>query len=176
MGFLAVAWTFLKAIPWQIYAGAILIAGFYGYGVKQHHAGYAEATAKYEAQIAAERAKYDAEITSLRAKQQAVITKTVIQYRDRVQVVKEKGDEIIKEIPVLVPLDSPLLAGGVRVAHDAAASGVMPDDPQGAAAAASPVETAALVATVAENFTACRESSERLIALQQIVSSLAETK
>ena len=176
MGFLAVAWTFLKAIPWQIYAGAVILASVWFYGERQHHAGYAEASAKYEAQIAAERAKYDDEIASLRAKQQAVITKTVIQYRDRVQVVKEKGDEIIKEIPVLVPLGSPLLAGGVRVAHDAAASGVMPDDPQGAAAAASPVKTAALVATVAENYTACRESSERLIALQQIVSSLAESK
>jgi hypothetical protein len=174
MGFLAVSWAFLKAIPWPIYAAVVIVASVWFYGERQHKAGYAEATAKYEAQIAAERAKYEDELTTLRAKQQEVITKTVIQYRDRVKVVKEKGDAIIQQVTTLVPLGSPLLAGGVRVAHDAAASGVMPGDPAGVAAAAAPVETSALVATVAENYEGCLATREQLIALQQIVSDLAK--
>ncbi len=114
------------------------------------------------------------EVTSIKAKQQEVITKVVTVYRDRIQIVKEKGDEIIKELPVLIPLGSPLLSGGVRVIHDAAALGNLPDDPEGAASAASPVETATLLSTVTENYRTCSVNAEQLIALQTIVKSLEQ--
>lgn len=167
-------WAFAKLIPWQLYALAVLVFAFYGYGLYEHHQGVTETEAKYEAQIAKEKVSYAKQVAAIQAKQQEVITKTVIEYRDRIKVVKEKGDAIVKEIPVLVPLDSPLLSGGVRVAHDSAARGDLPDDPLGAAAAANPVTTTTLMATVAENYASCRADQERLRSLQTLVSSLEQ--
>lgn len=174
IAFARTVWGFMKLIPWQIYALVGLVFAFYGYGLYEHHQGAKDTAAKYDKQIAAERAAYEKEVAELRAKQQTAITQTVIEYRDRVKVIKEKGDEIVKKEFVYVPLDSPLLASGVRVFHDSAASGVMPDDPIRAIAASDPVETSALMETVAENYTACRTDQERLASLQKLVSYLGE--
>lgn len=172
--FLKSAWGVLKLIPWQVYAVIAAGIAIYGYGLNEHHLGYKEAKAEDAKVAEAVKAKYDIEVAAIKAKQQEVITHEVIVYRDRVKIVKEKGDEIIKEVQVLVPLNSPLLAGGVRVAHDAAALGNLPDDPEGAARTAAPIETAALLTTVAENYQSCSAEREKLIALQTIVSKLGE--
>lgn len=174
--FFRAAWAAMKLVPWWVYAIAALAFSFYSYGLYEHHQGAKETTAKYEKQLAAEREAYAKEVAELRAKQQTVITQTVIEYRDRVKVIKEKGDEIVKEVPIYVPLDSPLLASGVRVFHDSAATGDVPDDPGRALAAADPVTTASLMETVATNYTACRTDQERLASLQHLVSVLGEKK
>lgn len=167
-------WSFAKLIPWWAYAAVALIGyHFAAIQVAQHQATEA-ANAKWEKEIATQKATYDAQVKALQAKQQDVITKTVVEYRDRVKVVKEKGDEIVKQVPVYVPMGSPLLSSGVRVFHDAAASGVLPDDPPGDARTADPVETATLLSTVAGNYESCRETSARLVALQKLVSSLEQ--
>jgi hypothetical protein len=169
-------WSFAKLIPWWAYAAVALIGyHFAAIQVAEHQATEA-ANAKWEKEIAAQKATYDAQVKALQAKQQDVITKTVVEYRDRVKVVKEKGDEIVKQVPVYVPMGSPLLSSGVRVFHDAAASGDVPDDPVRAIAAADPVETSTLLSTVSTNYTACRADQERLTALQKIVSVLGEKK
>jgi hypothetical protein len=98
----------------------------------------------------------------------------VIRYRDRIKTVEVQGAEVIKEIPVLVPMDSPLLAGGFRVFHDAAASGHMPDDPAGAARAAAPVEAPTLASVVGENYAQCRAQAEQLLALQAILKGTTQ--
>lgn len=166
-------WGFLKLIPWQLYAVIALVLGFYGYGVYRHHQGYQDASRVYEQRIAAERAAYDKQVAELKAKQQDVIIKTVVEYRDRIKVEKVKGDEIIKEVPVLVQSECKL-SGGMRVVHDAAALGRMPDDPQGAARAAPPVDPTTLATTVATNYASCRQNATQLVALQKIVSSLEQ--
>lgn len=167
-------WRFAKMIPWQVYAVIAVSIALLSFGKYEHHQGYEQAVAAYEAKLLAEREAYAKQVRELQAKQQQIITKTVIEYRDRVQVVKEKGDEIVRYVDRLVPMDSPLLAGGVRVIHDAAATGHMPDDPERAAAAAAPVEAATLSTTVAENYTTCRATAEQLVALQTIVNQLGE--
>lgn len=111
-------------------------------------------------------AKREAELVALKAKQAAVTTRLVTEYKDRVRVVKEKGDEIVKEVMVYVPV-ADVLPSGWRVFHDAAASGVMPESPERAIAAAAPVEAVAAASTVAENYQACRATREQLIALQK---------
>ncbi len=166
-------WAFAKLIPWQFYVFAGLVFAFYAYGLYEHHQGAEETALKYDKQIAEERAAYEKQVAALKAKQQEVITKTVVEYRDRIKVEKVKGDEIVKEIPVLVQSDCKL-SGGMRVAHDSAASGHMPDDPIGAAATAAPVEASTLAATVAENYAACRQNAAQLVALQKLVSSLEQ--
>ena len=171
---LRTAWAFLQKVPVWVYLVIVAVV----YHVAAIHIaenrGRDEADAKWTKVIAEQKAAYDMQVAALKARQQDVITKTVVEYRDRVKVIKEKGDEIVKQVPVYVPMDSPLLAGGVRVIHDAAASGDMPDDPVRAIAAADPVETSTLLSTVAANYETCRADQERLSALQKLVSSLQE--
>ncbi|KWA43001.1 hypothetical protein WT41_14800 [Burkholderia territorii] len=103
--------------------------------------------------------------------------KVVTQYVDRVQVVREKGDTIIKEVPVYVDREADracvVPVGFVRV-HDSAAANVPVGDPGSADAAPSAVALSAVAATVAGNYTTCHENTEQLIALQARVRDTEE--
>ncbi|QRM24279.1 hypothetical protein [Burkholderia pseudomallei] len=103
--------------------------------------------------------------------------KIVTQYVDRVRIVREKGDTIIKEVPVYVDREAdracvvPL--GFVRV-HDAAAANVPVGDPGSTDAAAAGIALSAVAATVAGNYTTCHENAEQLIALQARVRDIEQ--
>ncbi|CAJ5254934.1 signal peptide protein [Burkholderia pseudomallei] len=103
--------------------------------------------------------------------------KVVTQYVDRVQVVRGKGDTIIKEIPVYVDREADracvVPVGFVRV-HDGAAANVPVGDPGSADAAPSGIALSAVAATVAGNYTTCHENAEQLIALQTRVRDTEE--
>lgn len=103
--------------------------------------------------------------------------KVVTQYVDRVQVVREKGDIIIKEVPVYVDREADracvVPVGFVRV-HDGAAGNVPVGDPGSADAAPSGIALSAVAATVAGNYTTCHENAEQLIALQARVRDTEE--
>lgn len=139
------------------------------------NAAIAACDARHAAEIAAQRAAYELQVTAIRTKQQEVVTRTVIEYRDRIKIVKEKDDAIQQEIESHV-LDSPLLAGWVRFDHDAAARGDLSGDPRGAPDSAPPVEAGALLSTVAENYGTCRAEFEKLVSLQNLVKSLEGVK
>lgn len=101
------------------------------------------------------------------AVRQAEATERVrIEYRDRVRVVREKGEEVIREVERLVPAGGCQLPGGFRLLHDAAARGSLPEPAGRADGAAAPVEPAAAAETVAGNYLACNETAEQLKALQ----------
>lgn len=59
------------------------------------------------------------------AKRDKVTSQVVVQYVNRVVTVREKAQEIIKEVPVYVK-DSCTLSTGVRLLHDAATQGHLP--------------------------------------------------
>lgn len=103
----------------------------------------------------------------------------VTQYVDRVRVVREKGDAIIKEVPVYVDREADracvVPVGFVRL-HDAAAANVPVGDPGGTDAAPAGVALSAVAATVADNYTTCHENAEQLIALQARVRDAEEPK
>ncbi|MGS0892724.1 hypothetical protein ACVBGC_09295 [Burkholderia stagnalis] len=103
--------------------------------------------------------------------------KVVTRYVDRVQVVREKGDTIIKEVPVYVDREADracvVPVGFVRV-HDAAAVNMPVGDPGRADATAAGVALSAVAATVAGNYTTCHENAEQLIALQARVRDTEE--
>lgn len=109
---------------------------------------------------AAEQAKHQAEAT----------VQVVTEYVDRVKVVREKGATIIKEIPVYVPQKADagctINAGFVRL-HDAAASNTIPGPAGDADAATSGVALSTVAGTVADNYAACHENAEQIIAWQQ---------
>lgn len=180
LALLSTLWAFVKKVfglfpakDWLIIAALLGIVGYHLYAVHEARvSGREEAQAECAKKTAAAKAAYDLEVKKIQEQQQQVITRTVIEYRDRVQVVKEKGDAIVQEVEKLVPVGTCELPGGMRVAHDAAASGVLPDDPERAAAAAAPVDPTTYAATVAQNYEVARLNAEQLVALQHLVQSL----
>lgn len=107
------------------------------------------------------------EAASKFVKRQDNVTERVrVEYREVVRVVREKGEEVIREVEKLVPADACRLDGGWRVLHDAAADGALPSAAGGAHGPPAPVEQAAAAETVAGNYIACHENAEQLKALQ----------
>ena len=86
-----------------------------------------------------------------RERQAQATVKVVTQYVDRVRVVREKGDTIIKEVPVYVPVQADAACtinrGFVRL-HDAAAAGELPEPARDADAAAAGIALSAVAGTV----------------------------
>ena len=121
-------------------------------------------------------AKWDAQVreqavqVAVQQQRQAEATvKVVTRYVDRVRVVREKGQTIVKEVPVYVPVQADAACsvnrGFVRL-HDAATAGDLPKPAGDADAAASGVALSAVAGTVADNYRICRENAEQLTALQ----------
>ncbi|MBB3923412.1 hypothetical protein [Xanthomonas arboricola] len=97
-------------------------------------------------------------------------TKTVVEYVDRVQIVREAGATITREIPIYVTQKADaactIPAGFVRL-HDAAATG----HPAGPAtgdpdAPAAGITLSGIACTVADNYTSCHATATQLSALQ----------
>lgn len=111
-------------------------------------------------------AQWDA---AVRERQAQATAKVVTQYVDRVRVVREKGDTIIKEVPVYVSVQADaactISRGFVRL-HDAAAAGELPEPARDADAAATGIALSAVAGTVAANYQTCHENAEQLRALQ----------
>jgi hypothetical protein len=137
------------------------------------HHGYNRGAAEIQLLRDQEKVAYAAALEREKARQAQVVEKVRVEYVDRVKVIKEKGDEIVKAVPYYVR-GSCALPGGWRVLHDAAASGSFPEDPDGAVAAAEPVEGVAAAETVAANYATCRADQARLAALQQLLTGLSQ--
>ncbi|WP_238945044.1 hypothetical protein [Vandammella animalimorsus] len=125
----------MTVIPWpyRILAIAALCAALFGLGWLK---GGEHIQARWDA-AAQKQALQEAR---LREQQAQATVKVVTRYVDRVRIVREKGDVIIKEVPVYVPAQADAACtvnrGFVRL-HDAAAAGELPTpagDPDAAAA------------------------------------------
>ncbi|KUJ04962.1 hypothetical protein AR275_20295 [Stenotrophomonas maltophilia] len=103
-------------------------------------------------------------------------TRVVTEYVDRVQVVRERGDTITKEVPVYVtPTADAACAvpvGFVHI-HNAAASGDPAAGPAGDPdAPATGVALSAVAETVAGNYTTCHATAAQVVALQDLARRL----
>jgi len=102
--------------------------------------------------------------------QQAEATVQVVtKYVDRIQVVREKGETLIQEVPVYVPVQADAACTvhrGFVSLHDAAAAGELPTAPRDADAPAEGLALSAVAATVVTNYQTCHENAEQLKALQ----------
>ncbi|KQQ84112.1 hypothetical protein ASF73_16210 [Xanthomonas sp. Leaf131] len=97
-------------------------------------------------------------------------TKTVVEYVDRVQIVREAGATITREIPIYVTQKADaacaIPAGFVRL-HDAAATGNPAGPPTGDPdAPAAGITLSGIAGTVADNYTSCHATAAQLSALQ----------
>ena len=115
------------------------------------------------------------QIAAVRQRQAEATVQVVTRYVDRVRVVREKGDTIIKEVPIYVPVQADAACtinrGFVRL-HDAAAAGELPEPARDADAASAGIALSAVAGTVAANYQTCLENAEQLRALQAWVSKI----
>lgn len=115
------------------------------------------------------------QIAAVRQRQAEATVQVVTRYVDRVRVVREKGDTIIKEVPIYVPVQADAACtinrGFVRL-HDAAAAGELPEPARDTDAAAAGVALSAVAGTVAANYQTCHENAEQLRALQAWVREM----
>ncbi|CCH13799.1 MULTISPECIES: hypothetical protein [Stenotrophomonas] len=103
-------------------------------------------------------------------------TRVVTKYVDRVQLVHERGDTIVKEVPIYVTAKADaacVVPAGFVQLHDTAASGSPTAGPAGnpdAPAAATPLS--AVAETVASNYATCHATAEQVVALQELAREL----
>jgi hypothetical protein len=172
-------WAALELVPIKVWASLAVFLAVLGLVWYVHHDGYSEGVAKGDAKVKKLQAAWDAERAQLyaaveaeKAREAEVVTKVEVRYVDRVKVVKEKGEEVIREVEKLIPATC-VLPGAFRVLHDAAAGAQpLPADPGRASATADAVDCATALETVATNYQAALQSAERLRALQELVTSL----
>lgn len=160
--------TGLVPWPYRLLAVAALAIALIGFGWVQG-AGHVQAQWDHMAN------KQTVGVAHLARRQAETTVRVVTHYVDRVKVVREKGDVIIKEVPVYVSPEADaacvLPRGFVRL-HDAAAAGVVPDPARDADATAAGITLSAVAGTVADNYTRCHENAEQLIALQEWVREM----
>lgn len=155
----------MSLIPWPYgwLALVLLAAALIGFG-------WIKGAGHVQAQWDAAVQQQTLQAAAVRERQAQATVKVVTEYVDRVRIVREKGDTIIKEVPVYVPVQADAACsinrGFVRL-HDAAAQGVVPEPAGNSDAAPAGVALSAVAGTVAENYTACRENAEQLTALQE---------
>jgi possible signal peptide len=104
-----------------------------------------------------------------RERQAQATVKVVTEYVDRVRIVREKGDTIIKEVPVYVPVQADAACSinrGFLRLHDAAAAGELPEPARDADAASAGIALSAVAGNVAANYQTCHENAEQLRVLQ----------
>ena len=163
----------MSVIPWpyRLLALAALGLALVGFG-------WVKGAGHVQAQWDAAVQQQALQATAVREEQAQATVEVITEYVDRVRVVREKGDTIIKEVPVYVPVQADAACtinrGFVRL-HDAAAAGALPEPARDADAAAADIALSTVAATVATNYQTCHETAEQLRALQTWVREMAST-
>ena len=160
----------MSVIPWpyRLLALAALGLALVGFG-------WVKGAGHVQAQWDAAVQQQALQAAAIREEQAQATVKVVTEYVDRIRVVREKGDTIIKEVPVYVPVQADAACtinrGFVRL-HDAAAVGALPEPARDTDAAAADIALSAVAGTVATNYQTCHETAEQLRALQVWVRNL----
>lgn len=163
----------LSLVPWpyRLLIVAVLAAALVGVG-------WVKGASHVQAEWDAEVAKQSLTAARVEKAQAQATVQVVTEYVDRVKIVRQAGDTIIKEVPVYVPAQADAACvvprGFVRL-HDAAAQGVVPEPAGDSDAAPAGVALSAVAGTVAENYTACRANAEQLSALQSWILQMKES-
>ena len=150
-------------LPIQVASISILVFGVYMEGGISNQE-------KWEAKVAEaklEMAKKDA--ASAEAS-----TKVVTKYITKIEVVKEKGDVIIKEIPKYISQDADAkcaVPNGFVMLHDSASRNEVPDSTRGIDAGTSDIKLSGVAATVTENYTTYYKVAEQLKSLQEWIKT-----
>lgn len=169
IGFTATFFTDFIPVPQlRIWASAVrvvsvimMVLGVYlygGYGVQMYWKG--EITRQKE------------EIARLEKQSGVVTEKVVIQYKEKVKIVKEKGNVIIRKVPEYITRESDakcIIPNSFVVLHDSAAKNEIPDPARGVDETASGVKLSEVAKTVTLNYNSYHQLTEQLKALQDWV-------
>ena len=148
--------------PYRLLALAALGIAVFGFGWIK---GASHVQAQWDAATAAQQ---QAQAQAQNRQAEATV-QVVTQYVDRIQVVREKGDTLIQEVPIYVPVQADAACTvhrGFVSLHDAAAAGELPEPTRDADAPAEGLALSAVAATVVSNYQTCHENTEQLKALQ----------
>ena len=91
----------MSLIPWpyRLLALAALAVALIGFGWVK---GAGHVQARWDAAVQ----QQTLQATAIRERQALATVKVVTEYVDRIRIVREKGDTIIKEVPVYVPVQA----------------------------------------------------------------------
>jgi hypothetical protein len=148
-------------LPIQVGSVILLVCGLYMEGGISNQE-------KWEARVAEvklEMAKKDAASSDASVK---VVTK----YITNVEVVKEKGESIVKEIPKLISATADgqcVIPNGFVLLHDSASRNEVPDSSGASNETASGVKISGVGKTITENYTTYYQVAEQLKSLQEWV-------
>ena len=166
-GFLASAvLTFIPFIsnynlPIQVGSVIILAFGLY-------MSGGASNQERWEAKVA----EVKLEMAKKEAASAEASTKVVTKYVTKVEIVKEKGDSIVKQIPNLISQDADAkcaVPNGFVLLHDSASRNEIPDASGNVNEGTSDVKLSGVAKTVTENYTTYYQVVEQLKSLQEWV-------
>lgn len=154
----------MSLIPWpyRLLALAALGIALFGFG-------WIKGASHVQTQWDAATAVQQQAQAQLQIQQAEATVQVVTQYVDRIQIVREKGDTLIQEVPVYVPIQADAACTvhrGFVSLHDAAAAGELPQSARDADAPAEGLALSAVAATVVSNYQTCHENAEQLKALQ----------
>ena len=148
-------------LPIQVAAIATLVFGVYMEG------GIATQE-KWEAKVA----EVKIEMAKKETASAETTVKVVTKYVNKVQIVKEKGNDIIKQVPVYITKDADTkcdVPTGFVVLHDSASRNEVPDATRKVDATTSSVKISGVAETVVDNYTTYHQVAEQLRSLQEWV-------
>lgn len=148
-------------LPIQVVSILVLVFGVY-------MEGGISSQEKWEAKVAAVKL----EITQKAVVSAEISTKVLTKYITRVEIVKQKGDDIVKEVPIYITKvdDSKcVIPNGFVLLHNSASQNEVPDSTRGFDAGASEIKLSGVATTVIENYTTYYTVSEQLKSLQEWV-------
>ena len=146
-------------LPIQVASIVILVFGVYMEG------GIATQE-KWEAKVA----EVKLEMAKKETASAEVTTKVVTKYINKVQIVKEKGNEIIKQVPVYITKDADTkcdVPTGFVMLHDSASRNEVPDPTRKVDGSTSPIKISGVAETVVDNYTTYHQVAEQLRSLQE---------
>lgn len=149
----------LKKIPYQLWLLVGVILTFWMYGSWQFKQGQKEVQDQWDES----RKLGQAIVEDLKLKASKVVTVIEEVVVTETKVIRERGDVIIKEIPIYIPADTPDLPSGFRVLHDAASD---PRTPTEAFLPGSPVSVEAATETIVDNYATCYQWKAQLDGLE----------
>jgi len=159
----------LKFIPFvSIYRLTIQVASIIALVFGVYMEGGVSNQEKWEARVA----EVKLEMAKKEAASAESSVKVVTKYITKVEVVKEKGDSIAKQIPNLISATADgqcVIPNGFVLLHDSASRNEVPDSSGVTNERASEVKLSGVGKTITENYTTYHQVAEQLRSLQEWV-------
>lgn len=146
-------------VPIQVASIIILVFGVYMEGGISNQE-------KWEAKVA----EAKLEMAQKETASAEVTTKVVTKYVTKIQIVKEKGDVIIKEVPKYITKESDAkcpIPNAFVVLHDSASKNEVPDTARLADEGTTATKLSTVTETVVGNYSICHQNAEQLKSLQE---------